>query len=55
MRSALLRYAYSFSRRSYEHSEVEFRYNTKNYTGKLISETVEIDKSSYSVVRRRRS
>jgi len=27
--SPLLRYAYSFSRRSYERSEVEFRYNIK--------------------------
>ena len=34
----------SFLRRSYEHSKVEFRHDTKNYTGKLISETVEIDK-----------
>ena len=33
--------------KGYECSEVEFRYNTKTYTGKLISETVEIDKRSY--------
>ena len=30
--------------KGYECSEVEFRYNTKTYTGKLISETVETDK-----------
>ena len=33
--------------KGYECSEVEFRYNTKTYTGKLISETIKIGKRSY--------
>ncbi|EEF14162.1 hypothetical protein CAMRE0001_0673 [Campylobacter rectus RM3267] len=32
--------------KSYEHSKVEFRYNAKNYTEKLISKSLKINKRS---------
>ena len=42
MRSALLHCVRSFSRRSYEHSEVEFRYNTKTIQENLYQKLLKL-------------